>query len=96
MRDKSQESSVNPDPDKVGTGLIGVKETVIIGNGDVISYQDGLVKAKTSGVDGIMIGRGVFQNIFVFLLYCLLAYPRNNLFPEPILFLLLILDFLFY
>ncbi|OGE31366.1 hypothetical protein A2631_06000 [Candidatus Daviesbacteria bacterium RIFCSPHIGHO2_01_FULL_44_29] len=66
LRDKSQESSVNPDPDKVGTGLIGVKETVIIGNGDVISYQDGLVKAKTSGVDGIMIGRGVFQNIFVF------------------------------
>ena len=40
--------------------------TIIIGNGDVESYQDGLDKVKKTGVDGIMIGRGVFKNLWVF------------------------------
>lgn len=40
--------------------------TLIVGNGDVESYRDGLEKAKTYGVDGIMIGRGVFHNFYIF------------------------------
>jgi tRNA-dihydrouridine synthase len=42
-------------------------QTIIIGNGDVIDYEDGIVKAKESGVDGIMIGRGIFKNPWAFL-----------------------------
>lgn len=41
-------------------------DTVIIGNGDVKSREDGIEKAKESGVDGIMIGRGIFENPWVF------------------------------
>jgi nifR3 family TIM-barrel protein len=40
--------------------------TPIIGNGDVTSYQKGLEYVKEYGVDGIMIGRGVFQNPWIF------------------------------
>lgn len=40
--------------------------TIIIGNGDVIDRQDGLRKAAATGVDGIMVGRGIFHNIFCF------------------------------
>jgi len=40
--------------------------TVIIGNGDVKSYQDGLDKIAQYGVDGVMIGRGIFEDIGVF------------------------------
>ncbi len=43
-----------------------VPETVIVGNGDVLSRKQGEQLAKQWGVDGIMIGRGVFHNIFVF------------------------------
>ncbi len=38
----------------------------IIGNGDIMSYQEGLDKAKEYDLDGIMIGRGVFQNPWIF------------------------------
>lgn len=41
-------------------------QTLIIGNGDVISYEDGLNKVKETGVDGIMIGRGIFKNLWIF------------------------------
>jgi len=36
------------------------------GNGDVFSYADGLKKIKETGVDGVMIGRGIFQNPWFF------------------------------
>ena len=36
------------------------------GNGDVFSYEDGLQKVKDTGVDGVMIGRGIFQNPWFF------------------------------
>ncbi len=42
------------------------KDTLIIGNGDIISYADGLAKAKICNTDGIMIGRGIFKNLWVF------------------------------
>lgn len=40
--------------------------TKIIGNGDVLSYQDGLDKINEFGVDGVMIGRGIFKNPWIF------------------------------
>ena len=41
-------------------------ETVIIGNGDVLDYSDALDKANKSGVGGVMIGRGIFADPWVF------------------------------
>lgn len=40
--------------------------TVIIGNGDVLTYREAIEKSDQYGVDGVMIGRGVFQNPYVF------------------------------
>ncbi|MFN8513722.1 MAG: tRNA-dihydrouridine synthase [Thermomicrobiales bacterium] len=42
------------------------KETLIIGNGDVASHADGLEKAARHGVDGVMVGRGIFKNLWFF------------------------------
>lgn len=44
---------------------MGVK-TKIIGNGDVKDAADAIQKHKTYGVDGIMMGRAVFQNMWAF------------------------------
>ena len=41
-------------------------KTFIIGNGDVIDRADGMKKAKEYGVDGVMIGRGIFADIAAF------------------------------
>jgi tRNA-dihydrouridine synthase len=41
-------------------------ETLIIGNGDVESRADGLERAEKYQLDGIMIGRGIFADPFVF------------------------------
>ena len=41
-------------------------KTLIIGNGDVCSYKEALEKHKKYGVDGVMIGRGIFSNPWVF------------------------------
>jgi len=41
-------------------------DTLIHGNGDVFTLEDGYSKAKEFGVDGIMIGRGIFQNPWFF------------------------------
>ncbi len=41
-------------------------KTLIVGNGDVISRQQGERLAKLHGLDGIMIGRGVFTDPYVF------------------------------
>ncbi len=40
--------------------------TIIIGNGDVCDYADGIKKVKKYKVDGIMIGRGIFHDITAF------------------------------
>lgn len=42
------------------------KNTVILGNGDVTDYTDAVAKCKKFGVDGAMIGRGIFHNLWVF------------------------------
>jgi nifR3 family TIM-barrel protein len=41
-------------------------ETVIIGNGDCKNYNDVVQKHEQYGVDGVMIGRGIFANPWVF------------------------------
>jgi len=41
-------------------------DTLIVGNGDVMTRQQGLELAKTYRLDGIMIGRGIFQDPFAF------------------------------
>lgn len=41
-------------------------ETLIVGNGDVFSLEDGLAKAKQSGADGVMVGRGAFGRPWFF------------------------------
>ncbi len=41
-------------------------ETIIIGNGDVADLEDVERKYNQTGVDGLMIGRGVFKDPFVF------------------------------
>jgi nifR3 family TIM-barrel protein len=41
-------------------------ETLILGNGDVLSREDGLNKIKMTGVDGVMVGRATFGNPWFF------------------------------
>ena len=48
-------------------------ETLIIGNGDVGSYSEAVSKHKEHGVEGVMIGRGIFHNPWVFA-----AEPENH------------------
>lgn len=38
------------------------KETLIFGNGDVITLEDAKRKVEETGCDGVMIGRGIFGN----------------------------------
>lgn len=42
------------------------RSTRIIGNGDVRSYAEADEKCERYGVDGVMVGRGIFENLFVF------------------------------
>ncbi len=41
-------------------------KTLIHGNGDVMTYEEGLKKVKETGVEGVMIGRGIFGNPWFF------------------------------
>lgn len=41
-------------------------DTIILGNGDVENYQDAVAKCEMYGVDGVMIGRGIFHNLWAF------------------------------
>lgn len=54
--------------------------TTIIGNGDILSYQAAHTKAAASGADGVMIGRGIFYNPYVFSQYAppLQQRPRQE------------------
>lgn len=42
-------------------------ETLIIGNGDIKSIEQGFEKCKETGCDGVMIGRGIFGNPWFYL-----------------------------
>lgn len=69
-RTTAQMSKVPADWDLIGqiatlrTSL--APETLIVGNGDVESRAHGLELAQKHGLDGIMIGRGIFHDPFVF------------------------------
>jgi nifR3 family TIM-barrel protein len=39
---------------------------IILGNGDIPSLEDGRVKVAATGCDGVMIGRGIFGNPWLF------------------------------
>ncbi len=41
-------------------------ETLVIGNGDVLSISDAREKAALSGADGVMLGRAIFGNPWLF------------------------------
>ncbi len=41
-------------------------DTVLIGNGDVFSYEDAQRMIRDFGVDGVMVGRGIFKNPWIF------------------------------
>ena len=41
-------------------------QVLIIGNGDVKSLKEAKDKCKKYGIDGVMIGRGIFDNIWLF------------------------------
>ena len=41
-------------------------DTVVIGNGDVRDRAHGLALARNTGADGIMIGRGIFHDLYAF------------------------------
>jgi len=41
-------------------------ETVLFGNGDVLDLKTAEKYIEESGIDGVMIGRGIFQNPFLF------------------------------
>jgi len=40
--------------------------TVILGNGDIADYAGAVTKCNEYGVDGVMIGRGIFHNLWAF------------------------------
>ena len=42
------------------------KEILVIGNGDVLSLEEGIIKAKESGAAGVMLGRAIFGNPWLF------------------------------
>lgn len=42
------------------------RDILVIGNGDVVNREDGEEKAAKYGVDGIMIGRGIFKDLWAF------------------------------
>jgi len=41
-------------------------KTVVLANGDVASLEDARAKAAASGIDGVMVGRGIFGNPWFF------------------------------
>lgn len=69
-RTVSEGSKVPAHWDEIGKA-VGIRDslqlsTKIIGNGDVMSYQQGLDLASKYGLDGIMVGRGIFANPWFF------------------------------
>ncbi|HEY4490756.1 MAG TPA: tRNA-dihydrouridine synthase [Acidobacteriota bacterium] len=53
--------------------------TLIFGNGDVSSVADGLKKAKETGCDGVMIGRAIFGNPWLFARHSPQILPKDKI-----------------
>jgi len=69
-RTAKQLSKVPPNWDLIGRARemrdLLCPATLVVGNGDVMSRQQGLELAKKYKLDGIMVGRGVFEDPFLF------------------------------
>ncbi len=67
-RTMKEMSKVHAHWDEIGkAGVLCRKAGIpIIGNGDVMTYVEGLEKAKQYDLDGIMVGRGIFYNPWFF------------------------------
>lgn len=69
-RTKKQMSKVPANWDLIGEGVQLrnqiAPDTLIVGNGDVVSHVQGLELASQYGLDGIMVGRGIFQDPYLF------------------------------
>jgi len=67
-RTKKEMSKVPADWNVIKKGVKIAKDSgvLIIGNGDVQGIEDGLQKAKESGVDGVMIGRAILGKPWLF------------------------------
>lgn len=50
----------------IAGGSESADKTLILGNGDVLSIQDGYEKYKVTGADGVMLGRAIFGNPWLF------------------------------
>jgi tRNA-dihydrouridine synthase len=66
LRDKMYPMNPRPSPSPKGRGKADGFRPLIIGNGDIKSYGEGIRRAKETGVDGIMVGRGAVDNPWVF------------------------------
>jgi tRNA-dihydrouridine synthase len=69
-RTAKQLSKVPPDWDLIGQARemrdVLCPTTLIVGNGDVMSRQQGLELVEKYQLDGIMVGRGIFEDPFLF------------------------------
>lgn len=69
-RTAKQMSKVPADWEQIGKAVKMRDETapgtVIVGNGDIGSYREACLMQKNYEVDGVMIGRGIFMNPWVF------------------------------
>ncbi len=52
--------------DRIQADIDPAKRTLIIGNGDIESLEDGAAKCAEFGCDGVMIGRGIFGRPWLF------------------------------
>lgn len=69
-RTKAQMSKVPADWEMIGRARELrdrlAPDTLLVGNGDVMSREQGLALAKEHQLDGIMVGRGIFHDPFLF------------------------------
>ena len=70
-RTQKQQSDGLADWDQIALGAQICKtespDTAFWGNGDVMTYDEGLEKARQFGLNGIMVGRGIFSNPWFFM-----------------------------
>lgn len=66
IRDGIFPSDPHPSPSPKGRGKAVGLRPLILGNGDIKSRAEGLERVKETGVDGVMVGRGVFGNPWFF------------------------------
>jgi len=59
-------------------------ETLIIGNGDVKSKEEGVRRGEETGCDGVMVGRGMFGNPWFFASYACAGHSGTTERPSQI------------